>query len=58
MRRRLWPAALVLLLSWAAPARAAALFAQGEGTPVIGYGVAVVATIVVLLVVCWPARRE
>ena len=59
MRCRLWPAALVLLLSWSAPARAAALFAQGDGnTPVLEYGVAVAATIIVLLVVCWPVRRE
>jgi hypothetical protein len=59
MRCRLLPAAVLLFLSWSAPARAAALLAQGDGgVPVIEYGVGAVATILVLLVVCWPARRE
>lgn len=59
MRRRSWPAAILLLLNWCAPVHAAALFAQGDGgTPLIAYGVGILATALVLLVVCWPARRE
>jgi hypothetical protein len=50
---RFWPAA-VLLLCWCAPASA-----QGDGsTPVVPYGVGLVATLLVLLVVCWPAKRK
>ena len=54
---RRWLAA-VLVLIWSAPARAA-LFAQGEqSAPVAEYGMALAATALVLLVVCWPARRR
>jgi hypothetical protein len=60
--RRSWPAAVLLSLTWCPPARAAlpaALLAQGEGgVPIVEYGIAILATLVVLLVVCWPARRE
>jgi hypothetical protein len=53
-----WWCAIVLLLVWAAPARAA-LFAQAdESTPILEYGVALGATALVLAVVCWPARRN
>jgi hypothetical protein len=56
-RTRLGPAA-VLLLAWCAPARAA-VFAQADSSvPYVEYGVALVATALVLLVVCWPARRQ
>jgi hypothetical protein len=54
---RLCFAASLLLLSWSAPAQAA-LFAQESGLPVVEYGAGLAATAVVLLVVCWPARRE
>ena len=50
-------AATVLLLAWSPPAQAA-LFAQGESSSVVEYGMALVATVLVLLVVCWPARRQ
>jgi hypothetical protein len=54
---RSWCAALIVFLGWTAPARAA-LFAQGDtSTPVLEYGVALAATALVLLVVCWPAKR-
>ncbi len=49
---RLWPAA-VLLFCWCSP-----VGAQGDSpTPVIEYGAALAATAIVLLVVCWPAKR-
>jgi len=51
-------AATVLLFAWSTPAQAA-LFAQGESSSsVVEYGMALVATVLVLLVVCWPARRQ
>jgi hypothetical protein len=51
--QRFWPA-IVLLFGWSAPA-----FAQGDGSaPIIEYGVGLAATVVVLLVVCWPAKRK
>jgi hypothetical protein len=50
---RFWPAAL-LLFCWCAP-----VFAQGDGSaPIVEYGVGLVATVLVLLVVCWPAKRK
>jgi hypothetical protein len=50
---RLWPA-VVLLFGWCAPA-----FAQGDGPgPVVEYGVGLAVTVLVLLVVCWPAKRK
>jgi hypothetical protein len=54
--KRLGPAAV--LLTWCTPAQAA-VFAQAEGQmPIVEYGVVLVATALVLLVVCWPARRQ
>jgi hypothetical protein len=54
---RLGPAA-VLLLAWHTPAQAA-IVAQAETTVPYGtYGLGLVATALVLLVVCWPARRQ
>jgi hypothetical protein len=40
------------------PATALPLLAQTDSVPVLAYGAALVATALVLLVVCWPARRE
>ncbi len=51
------PFAAVLLLFGPAPARAA-LVAQAGESPVVGYGVGIAVTVLVLLVVCWPARRR
>jgi hypothetical protein len=56
MRRspRIWLAAVLLLLSWSAPASA-----QVDVDSVAPlYGTALVATAVVLLVICWPAKRS
>ncbi len=48
-----FPAAL-LLLFWCTPT-----YAQGDtSVPIVGYGAALVATIIVLLIVCWPAKRQ
>ena len=55
---RTFAAAVFLSLTWSAPVHAA-LFAQTEQSPpVLEYGAAIVATGLVLLVVCWPARRR
>jgi hypothetical protein len=61
MRRYLlrWSTAFLFVLSWCPPARATVLLAQQEGqTPSVGYGVGLVASALVLLVVCWPVKRE
>jgi hypothetical protein len=50
-------AALLLLLTWHGPV-SAAVFAQADGAPIVEYGLALVATALVLLVVCWPAKRQ
>jgi len=50
---RLWLAAVLLLLSWSAPA--SAQVDVDSVAPI--YGTALVASAVVLLVVCWPAKR-
>jgi hypothetical protein len=54
------PFALFLLLNAVAPAHAGPMFAQLESGPtnVLGYGIAIGAAALVLLVVCWPARRQ
>jgi hypothetical protein len=57
-RLRCWPAAVLLLLTWCVTAQAGPLFAQeGGGSQLSQYVVAVAACVVVLLVVCWPAKR-
>ncbi len=54
-----WPTAVVLMLGRSTPARAATLFAQGDGpTPSLEYLVALASAAVVLCVVCWPAKRQ
>jgi hypothetical protein len=52
------PPALILLLSCGAPAHAGPLFAQEGSTNYLGYGIAIGCAALVLLVVCWPARRQ
>jgi hypothetical protein len=46
--------AAVLLFCWCAP-----VIAQGDGSaPIVEYGVGLAATVLVLLFVCWPAKRK
>ena len=64
MRRRLfsWLAALLLLAGVSAPLPAqttpAAPAAAERPLPVLEYGIAFVLTVVILLVVCYPARNN
>lgn len=54
---RLYSAA-VLLFAWSTPAHAA-VFAQADaGVPYVAYGAGLAATALVMLAVCWPARRN
>jgi hypothetical protein len=56
-RLRCWPGAVLLLLTWCVPAQAGPLFAQEGPSQLSQYVVALAAVGVVLLVVCWPAKR-